>query len=228
MCLDTLKEECISKVDTSYINIKQSSLHKNIDMVDIDDFQRRCSECNNDIESEIFAWETMDFCTKSCLAKYQKRIGSLCAGCNKTVLSNLLGKYCVRFGCILRQFCSSICLESYKKMLKVCSYCQEDMSANKSDSISRIIKSQRRDFCSSDCCDKYCLLHENLPKEDGFCRVCHETKKIEVEYFHENVLYKFCSEPCFVAFKFVNKIATGTNTIHVIGSFTFQISFRFM
>lgn len=142
-------------------------------------------------------------------AKYQKRIGSVCASCKKAVLSNLLGKYCVRFGCILRQFCSSICLESYKKLLKVCAYCQEDMSITKKDSVNRVIKGQRRDFCCMECCKKYCSLNERIPKRDGLCAVCHEMKKIEVEYEHENKTNKFCSDPCFVAFKFVNNITTG-------------------
>jgi zinc finger MYM-type protein 2/3/4 len=39
-----------------------------------------------------------------------------------------MGKYCVRFGYYARQFCSSKCLEEFKKGLKVCSYCQRDIS----------------------------------------------------------------------------------------------------
>lgn len=121
-----------------------------------------------------------------------------------------MGKYCVRFGCILRQFCSSICLESYKKLLKVCAYCQEDMSATKSDVVNKLIKGQMRDFCSVGCCEKYCFLNEKLPAKEGLCSVCHEMKKIEVEYDYDRKTNKFCGDPCFVAFKFVNCIATGT------------------
>jgi hypothetical protein len=32
-----------------------------------------------------------------------------------------MGKYCVRFGSDIKQFCSNPCLEDYKKGLKVCS-----------------------------------------------------------------------------------------------------------
>lgn len=39
-----------------------------------------------------------------------------------------LGKYCVRFGYDMKQFCSAHCLEDFKKGLKVCSYCQKDIS----------------------------------------------------------------------------------------------------
>jgi predicted amidophosphoribosyltransferase len=40
-----------------------------------------------------------------------------------------LGKYCVRFGYDIKQFCCSTCLEEFKKGLKVCSYCQKDISS---------------------------------------------------------------------------------------------------
>ena len=30
-----------------------------------------------------------------------------------------MGKYCVRFGCYIKQFCSNACLEDHKKALKV-------------------------------------------------------------------------------------------------------------
>jgi hypothetical protein len=39
-----------------------------------------------------------------------------------------MGKYCVRFGFNVRQFCSGTCLEEFKKGLKVCSYCQKDIT----------------------------------------------------------------------------------------------------
>ena len=35
-----------------------------------------------------------------------------------------------RFGSDIKQFCSNMCLEDYKKGLKVCSYCQKDISGN--------------------------------------------------------------------------------------------------
>ena len=35
------------------------------------------------------------------------------------VVAASLGKYCVRFGSDIKQFCSNVCLEDYKKGLKV-------------------------------------------------------------------------------------------------------------
>lgn len=60
--------------------------------------------------------------------KYQKNFGACCANCKGAVQSSSLGKYCVRFGYDMKQFCSALCLEDFKKGLKVCSYCQKDIS----------------------------------------------------------------------------------------------------
>ena len=49
---------------------------------------------------------------------YQKKL-SFCASCKKSVTAVSMGKYCVRFGADVRQFCSSGCLDVFKKGLKV-------------------------------------------------------------------------------------------------------------
>lgn len=61
--------------------------------------------------------------------KYQTALGSHCANCKGSVQPVSLGKYCVRFGYDIKQFCCSTCLEEFKKGLKVCSYCQKDISS---------------------------------------------------------------------------------------------------
>jgi len=61
--------------------------------------------------------------------KYQTALGSHCANCKGSVQAASLGKYCVRFGYDIKQFCCSTCLEEFKKGLKVCSYCQKDISS---------------------------------------------------------------------------------------------------
>jgi hypothetical protein len=64
------------------------------------------------------------------LGQYQRELGSFCANCRGAVMSSSMGKYCVRFGFNVRQFCSSTCLEEFKKGLKVCSYCQRDITGD--------------------------------------------------------------------------------------------------
>ena len=44
---------------------------------------------------------------------------SKCSTCGKEVQVSSMGKYCVRFGCYIKQFCSNACLEDHKKALKV-------------------------------------------------------------------------------------------------------------
>ena len=44
---------------------------------------------------------------------------SNCSSCKTEVHHSSLGKYCVRFGSDIKQFCSNVCLEDYKKGLKV-------------------------------------------------------------------------------------------------------------
>lgn len=63
------------------------------------------------------------------LGKYQQELGSHCANCKGNVQPASLGKYCVRFGYEVKQFCCSTCLEEFKKGLKVCSFCQKDISS---------------------------------------------------------------------------------------------------
>lgn len=178
-------------------------------------FIRKCASCNkitDDIEINL-TWEIMDFCNEFCLSKYQKMIGSKCASCTGDVKSTSLGKYCVRFGNDIRQFCTSTCLEQYKKGLKVCSYCQQDMSNGPDGFLAPVgEKGQFKDFCSKICMEKYDIMTNDRPPnvEPGtICSVCKTEKPITIEFEHKGSQNYFCGEPCFVAFAFVNKITPG-------------------
>lgn len=146
-------------------------------------------------------------------AKYQKIIASNCSYCSGDVRANCLGKYAVRFGYDIRQFCSSICLEEYKKGLKVCSYCQKDISAGAEGFLAPAgDKGQFKDFCSASCMDKYNNMSQHrkpVLKPGVTCSVCLLEKPISIEYEHDGKMNLFCGEPCFVAFKFVNNIVPG-------------------
>ena len=88
---------------------------------------------------------------------------SNCTSCQKEVQSSSLGKYCVRFGCDIKQFCSNVCLEDYKKGLKVCSYCQKDISGINGAAEGFLApigdKGQFKDFCEQKCLQKYEHMH---------------------------------------------------------------------
>lgn len=140
---------------------------------------KRCASCLLIIEANDdrnLSWETMEFCNEECLGKFQKKYGSYCKNCNGSVQPVSLGKYCVRFGCDVRQFCCSTCLEEFKKGLKVCSYCQKDISSGDGFLAPVGEKGQFKDFCTQDCMEKYSKLNSAEPPaaEKKPCGVCKE------------------------------------------------------
>ncbi|XP_047357984.1 zinc finger MYM-type protein 3 isoform X1 [Vespa velutina] len=174
---------------------------------------KRCANCLLIIESndeKNLSWETMEFCNEECLGKFQNKYGSYCRNCNGSVQAVSLGKYCVRFGYDVRQFCCSTCLEEFKKGLKVCSYCQKDISSGTEGFLAPVgDKGQFKDFCTQNCMEKYSKMSStDLPNiEKKSCSVCQEEKLVhcEVQLDRANPVV-ICSEPCFAAFKFVNKV----------------------
>lgn len=174
-------------------------------------FIRRCAQCFSVVllNDRSLNWETMDFCNETCLGSYQNVIGAACTSCQNAVTMASLGKYCVRFGYEIRQFCRSACLDAFKKGLKVCSYCQKDISKN-TDGFLASVAGQFKDFCTSNCMKKYDELCN--PKKRitaGICSVCNNVDQIRVEIFVDGRDHSFCSSPCFSAFKFVNNIESG-------------------
>ncbi|KAK9498311.1 hypothetical protein O3M35_002973 [Rhynocoris fuscipes] len=176
---------------------------------------RRCTSCSKEIitgQENLLQWATMDFCSEDCLSNYQATTGSNCQLCNKAVSSVSLGKYSVRFGYDTRQFCTSQCLEEFKKGLKACSYCQRDLNSDGEGGESPGFlapvgdKGQFKDFCSQDCLEKYDRMSNNLPEHvtANECAVCNKTKVVRVEVLTAEKTVQLCSDVCFNAFKFVN------------------------
>lgn len=173
-------------------------------------FVRRCADCFTEITlgDKNLVWETMDFCNEICLGKYQRTIGSNCQTCHGDVPHPALGKYCVRFGFDVRQFCCAACLNEFKKGLKTCSCCQKDISSGNEGFLAPVgDKEQFKDFCSQSCMRRY----DNIanPKKNmrtDVCAVCNNEKSVRVEIILEDKEHNFCSNPCFSAFKFVSNI----------------------
>ncbi|XP_026735761.1 zinc finger MYM-type protein 3 isoform X3 [Trichoplusia ni] len=175
-------------------------------------FTRRCNQCSIvlNVDEKLLTWETMDFCDEMCLGRYQNKIGSRCANCKNSVQHTSLGKYCVRFGFDIRQFCNWACLEEFKKGLKICCYCQRDISVGHQGFLAPVgDKGQFKDFCSQACMEKFDQMSKNPIPQPLWakCAVCSLEKatSIEVEV-SEEVSQRLCSDPCFAAFKFVNNI----------------------
>ncbi|CAH0677633.1 unnamed protein product [Spodoptera exigua] len=175
-------------------------------------FIRKCNQCQIvlNIDEKLLTWETMDFCGELCLGRYQNKIGARCANCKNNVQHTSLGKYCVRFGFDIRQFCNWSCLEEFKKGLKICCYCQRDISVGHQGFLAPVgDKGQFKDFCSQACMEKFDLMSKYPMPQPVWakCAVCSLEKptSIEVEV-SEELSQRLCSDPCFAAFKFVNNI----------------------
>ncbi|XP_076237431.1 zinc finger protein without children isoform X2 [Calliopsis andreniformis] len=175
--------------------------------------EKRCANCLLIVEpndERNLSWETMEFCNEECLGKFQTKYGSYCRNCNGSVQAVSLGKYCVRFGYDVRQFCCSVCLEEFKKGLKVCTYCQKDISSSTDGFLAPVgDKGQFKDFCTQDCMEKYSRMSsvEPISLEKKCCSVCQEEKVVHcVVQIDRSDPVSICSEPCFAAFKFVKKV----------------------
>lgn len=177
-------------------------------------FCRRCAHCYTDIllNDSSLQWEAMDFCNESCLGQYQTGIGAACQHCQNAVSVMSMGKYCVRFGFELRQFCRSACLDAYKKGLKVCTYCQKDIAKNKAK-ILATINGQYKDFCSKLCMRSYDQIFSTKRKPLKICNVCNNSRQVRVEVVIGQNTHNFCSNPCYSAFKFVNNISPDNCTM---------------
>ncbi|CAB0030604.1 unnamed protein product [Trichogramma brassicae] len=175
--------------------------------------EKRCAYCLLIVESKDeknLSWETMEFCNEECLGKFQTKYGSYCRNCNGSVQATSLGKYCVRFGYDVRQFCCAACLEEFKKGLKVCTYCQKDMSVGVEGFLAPVgDKGQFKDFCTQDCMEKYTRMNSlnPPPPEKKICGVCQveKMKHCEVQ-IDQNPTVAICGEPCLAAFKFVKNV----------------------
>lgn len=196
-------------------------------------FIRRCAQCFSEINisPQSLQWETMDFCNESCLGQYQTSIGAACTSCQNAVGVSSLGKYCVRFGFEVRQFCRSGCLDVYKKGLKVCSHCQNDVSKN--GGFLAPINGQFKDFCGKRCMQQYeqiCFPKKKPPS--ALCAVCNNVNPVKMEVIINSTTHSFCSKPCFSAFQFVNNIFPGkfdifliasSNQIHHVATFVYNL-----
>lgn len=177
-------------------------------------FVRRCAHCITEIQLDqrTLNWEAMDFCNEQCLGQFQNIIGSTCTTCHNAVPLQSLGKYCVRFGFDVRQFCRSECLNEFKKGVKVCSYCQMDIGADEPGFLAPVgEKGQFKDFCTQICMKKYEEVTTPPAKRrvhNAICAVCQIDKPARIQVVLDNKELNFCTNPCLSAFKFVNNVVS--------------------
>lgn len=176
--------------------------------------KRICAQCQQCVEATeqkptFLVWETMEFCAEECLRKYQSANGSHCSHCHSTVNQLSLGKYCVRFGADIRQFCSGKCLEEFKRGLKVCCLCQKDLTKQVEGFLAPVgDKGHFKDFCSQECLERYERMNAfnagNLVAHK--CTACsaESTTKYQVDF--NDASHRLCSDTCVSKFRYANKI----------------------
>jgi len=171
-----------------------------------------CFSCNSlliDV-TDAFIWEALEFCSEKCLRTQIQVMGSHCNSCSSKVSEQVLGKLCVRFGAVIRQFCSSECLEKFKARHKLCSQCQINM----------LNKEQL--FCSKTCEDLSQRLKNTFDyMGQRFCAVCKQYKTVCEEVILEGLSNWLCSKPCRNAFRFAHKVGVAhkldcSSTCHFI------------
>ena len=133
---------------------------------------------------------------------------SNCASCKTNVQVAFVGKYCVRFGAAIKQFCSNKCLEDHKKGLKVCCYCQKDISGGDGFLAPIGNKGQFKDFCVQLCLKKYEARQSGKPmeKEVKQCKVCSQSKPVEAELETNDGVIELCCDTCLSTYKFAHNM----------------------
>ena len=170
-------------------------------------FMRRCAQCFDIVDFTIktIQWETFDFCNDKCLGQYQNHIGSTCVQCNETVALPSIGKLCVRFGPDIKQFCSQPCLTEFKTTHQTCSLCSKDLKKAGEDN--NVVTKRTNNFCDQQCAKLYDdIIHPRKKNPQYICSVCNNKKSPKVEVLLDGHVHRFCSNPCFSAFKFVNNV----------------------
>lgn len=173
--------------------------------------KKSCSQCKKEIENSAvcLTWETMEFCNEDCLGKFQAFLGSHCTCCQSPVQQASLGKYCVRFGSDIRQFCTGLCLEEFKKGLKVCSFCQKDLSSGQEGFLAPVgDKGQFKDFCTQQCMERYETMNSpnSSSTETHPCSFCKKTTASKMQIKQDDKTHHLCSEVCVSAYRYANKI----------------------
>ncbi|XP_042231177.1 zinc finger MYM-type protein 4-like isoform X4 [Homarus americanus] len=170
-------------------------------------FEKMCGMCGKDLvnvsRSGQYSWETREFCTKTCLTSHLNEVAGECHTCREKVKSLFIGKYCVRFGSDIHQFCSNTCLERYKTKIKVCCYCQKNL-----EKVQKLTSVANKEYCSMKCLKRaqrrdigqqnYCEQHS--------CTVCQTEGVNRYEFMSNQEPYQLCSDPCLNVYKYVNRV----------------------
>lgn len=186
---------------------------------------KTCSVCqlmNIKTSKPFLNWQGMDFCGEDCLGKFQGSLNAACTNCANMVTATAKGKFCLRYGNIVKQFCCNNCYTEFKRRQKLCECCQKDISKSVDAFVAPVGKEGTfKDFCSQSCLQKYedktnCDVEivgveraqksKTLPKGEFPCSVCKKHSTVKHEILLEGKTHQLCSDPCLSAFQYANKL----------------------
>ena len=174
-------------------------------------FEKLCGMCHKDLTTQPrsgqFSWETREFCSENCLVTHLEEVAGKCHMCTHAVRPVYIGKYCVRFGSDIHQFCSNYCLERYKTKIKVCCYCQKNV-----ETIAKVTSPANKEYCSLKClkrAQRRDIGQQNY-NETHPCTVCQAQGTNRYEFLMNGEAQQLCSDPCLNVFKYVNKVKAVT------------------
>ncbi|CRK99062.1 CLUMA_CG011981, isoform B [Clunio marinus] len=171
-------------------------------------FRRCCAHCFKEINftSRTAHWESFDFCDEKCLGLYQSIIAATCCQCNHVVSYSAMGKLCVRFGSDIKQFCTTQCLNDFKENHHPCSLCSKNLKTD--DDSNQTFNKKGNNFCDEICAKRYDDIVNTKKRHPPYlCSVCNNKKIPRVQVLLDGSIHRFCSTPCFSAFKFVNNVS---------------------
>lgn len=150
--------------------------------------EEKCKACCKVVGIDTISLATFSFCDARCLKDHYRQICATCVVCKKAIDDEYVGKYWIRFGLNFDALCSFPCFKAYKK--PEAGYCQLCKT-----------KLPEGEYCDDRCRSDYAKI--DVVKD---CSVCHNGKQVEIQYVTDEKTNNFCGDPCFVAYKFVNKV----------------------
>ena len=155
-----------------------------------------------------------------------------CDFCSSRITNNSHGWFKLQVGKEMKQFCQNSCIQHFKKNQRICATCQKDLSGNKNAFMAPSPDGSFKDYCSQSCL-KISEKKAEKAKEDGDeveivgtsrvagpktrsatginkCSVCSKLSAVKHEVNFGGKIHKLCSDPCFAAFRYANKLTLNT------------------
>ncbi|XP_053396279.1 zinc finger MYM-type protein 3-like isoform X5 [Mercenaria mercenaria] len=183
-----------------------------------------CQLMNVRTSKPFLNWQGLDFCGEECLGKYQGGLSNNCSYCSGAIFPNNKAKFCCRVGNEVKHFCSTNCNNDYVKRMKLCAFCNKDL-AQSTDSFMAPVGETFKDFCSQNCLQKFEEKNNKdveivgvqkgqkaskAPKGNFICAVCGKVGPVKHEFKLDSKVNRLCSDPCFSAFQYANKLTLNT------------------